>query len=268
MVQWGPIALNSAWLARVATDVAAVEGEAAAEVVRACDNGEDLRVVVTGQPKYDLLREQAAAASRAETCKHYGFDPGRPIVLYASPFVSEESAPMRRSAVEEQKLANEIETVCNTIRCLPGVQLAVKPHPNEGTRLHHEVVNRLQSSDLHLMPKHAPIYPVLFACDAVVTHHSTVGMEGVLLEKPLVIVNLTGRPDAVPYVEGGVAIGAYEAKDVPEALRKALYDPETRRRMVKSQPSFMRRYGFLGEGSATGRMLDLVLTMADSHSTN
>lgn len=265
MVQWGPIALNSAWLGRVAADVAAVEGEAAAEVVRACEDGADLRVVVVGQPKYDQLREQAVRASRVDTCGRFALDPERPIVLYAPHQVREESAQMRKNYVEEQNGAEEVVAVLHAVRALPGVQLVVKPHPNEGSEFHRKAIERHGSPDIHLVPKSEPVYPLLFVCDAVVARLSAVGLEGVLLGKPLVIVNLTGRPDPFPYVCGGVAVGAYRTGDVEPALRSALYDPETRARLAEQRPAFLRRHIMIGDVSATERMVDLALNLARDH---
>jgi hypothetical protein len=264
LVQWGPIGWNSAWLPGMAADVVAVEGERAAEVIRACDNGQQLRVVVTGQPKYDLLLNQAIRASKSAICMKHGLDPKSPILLYASPPVSERSAMLKRNTVEERNLTSEVEAVCRATRGMTWVQLIVKPHPNERTLVHQQILDEIGGPNIHLLSKEETIYPFLFVCDLVITHHSTVGLEGVLLEKPVVIVNLTGRPDSFPYVESGVALGAYSAAEVGPAIHAALYDAQARRRMAESRPSFLLRYASRDGAPATDRMVNLALDLAQS----
>ena len=43
---------------------------------------------------------------------------------------------------------------------------------------------------------------VLKDCSAAITMHSAVGIEALLLNKPLIIINTTGKNDAYPYCEG------------------------------------------------------------------
>lgn len=258
----GLIRPHPLWLPGIAADIAAVEGEASAEVIRKGDITSEVRVAVTGPPKHDLLLSRAAATSRPTICERYGVDPDRPIVLYASHAFGEQSAKIKRNFAEQRMLAREIEAVYGAVNSLTDVQLVVKPHPNEEMRLHQETLERLKGRNLHLIAKNEEIYPLLFACDVLVTHRSTVGLEAVLLDKPVVIVNLTGRPDAFPYVQSGVAIGAYDAFAVQPVIRAALFDPVTRQQMAASRPGFLCRYAFRGNVSATDQVVDLALGLA------
>lgn len=263
LVQWGPIAPNSTWLSKVAADVAAVEGDAAAEVLTAAEDGASLRVVVTGQPKYEHLCQRAARSSRREICGRLSLDPERPIVLLAAHPIREASATMKRNFVEEDRLAAEAAAVVRAVNGLVGVQLLVKPHPNEGTDWHKRFVEACGNADIRLVPKTDSAEPCLLVSDVVITRRSTLGLEGVFLAKPVMIVNFCGTPDAVPFVSGGVATGAYSPAGVKPALEAALFDRATHARMAERRPAFLRRYIAPAAVSAIDRMAELVLSLAD-----
>lgn len=266
MVQWGPIAPNAAWLPRVATDVAAVEGEAAAEVLRGSEDGGALRIVVTGQPKYDRLLQEARGAWRDEVCARLGLDPSHPILLWAAHPIREHSARMRANRIEEARLTDEAVAIVRAVETIGDVQLIVKPHPNEGTSLHADLIQRSASSVMRHVDKRESVYPLLFACDAVVTHRSAVGLEGVVVGKPVITVNFAGSPDVLPYSASGVGFDAHSPAAVEPAIRTALLDEAARVRMAACRPAFIRRHVTLGPPSATARMTELILRLSETHS--
>lgn len=262
LIPFGMIRIGPMWLARMAADLVAVEGEAAAEVIRSCEGASKVRVIVTGQPKYDHLREQARCASRVDICRQLFLDPARPIVLYTPHPVREASAQMRKHSIEESRSEEEIVAVVRALEVVPGAQLIVKPHPNEASSLHARLVEKHGNPDVRLVPQADSVYPLLFASDVLVTQRSSAGLEGVLLNKPLVIVNFSGVRDPIPYVASGVAIGAYRPDAVGPAIRSALSDPETIARMSEQRPAFLRRHLLVDGASSADRIVDLALGLA------
>jgi hypothetical protein len=186
-------------------------------------------------------------------------------VLYAAHTVREESATMKRNYVEEEKLRGEVLAIVGAAARLPGVQLLVKPHPNEATDTFRQAVVEFRTTDIHLVSKSDSPYPFLFVCDAVVTHRSSLAVEGAVLGKPVVVVNFTGTPDAFPYVASGIAAGAYEPGDVEPAIRAVLYDEPTRTLMAERRATFLQENVLLGDVPATDRMVNLVLELAAAH---
>jgi len=262
MLQFGLITAHPLWAAPIAADIAALDGDASVEALRAVGNVSGAELQVTGQPKHDLLLAEAATASKTEICRKHGLDPGRPIVLYACHAFGEQSGRFQRNAVERSQLEREIEAVYRAMGHLAGVQLAIKPHPNEDMAFHQALLERLGGPDCHLFPKDELIYPLLFACDVLVTHHSTVGVEAVVLGKPVVIVNLTGQPDVFPYVQSGVALPAYRDAEVEPALQRALFDEEARRTLEEGRPRFICQYALRGDPPPSDRIADLALRTA------
>jgi hypothetical protein len=52
----------------------------------------------------------------------------------------------------------------------------------------------------------------------VVVHSSTVGLEGLLLQKPLIVFNPFAWPEEVPYVSAGAAHEARSAAELSEQI--------------------------------------------------
>ena len=50
-----------------------------------------------------------------------------------------------------------------------------------------------------------------------------------MFNKPVVAVNVTGLQDVFPYIEKGIAIGAYKKSEVSKTIKKALYDKKTKK---------------------------------------
>jgi ribosomal protein L9 len=68
------------------------------------------------------------------------------------------------------------------------------------------------------------VYELIRQSDLVITKDSTAGLEAAIMKKPIVVVNTTKRPDLVPYVEKGVALGAYKTGDIRDRISEALKD--------------------------------------------
>jgi CDP-glycerol glycerophosphotransferase (TagB/SpsB family) len=46
----------------------------------------------------------------------------------------------------------------------------------------------------------------------MITAYSTTAIEAMILKKPVVIVNLSGEKDQMPYVRSGASVGVYKKR--------------------------------------------------------
>lgn len=103
------------------------------------------------------------------------------------------------------------------------IKIVVKTHPSEFAWDYNAVISKYPA--IVLQTSMEP-YNLMASADLVVTRLSTIGLEGLVLEKPLMVVNFSKRKDAFPYVAEGVAVGVYSKKDLSGKLRKILFDRE------------------------------------------
>jgi hypothetical protein len=174
----------------------------------------DHEVVVTGNPALDRLARRSLA-NEAENFRLQNGWEGKKVILWASqpepekhPFTGANADPGLPRRVDQALL--------QVVECHPDWQLVIRYHPGE-------------TVDPADFPKHAYISTaqddlaiLLKSVDVVVTMTSTVGLEGVLLGKPLVTIDQSVFREDAPYSEMGLAIGVDDLNNLESALVDAL----------------------------------------------
>jgi hypothetical protein len=162
------------------------------------------RIAVTGHPRHDLLRVRASR-SRGEVLEEAGLDPGTPTALVAT----QPSGGADRWLPFVRRLTGY------------GMQVIVKPHPLEigrGTAGEYGHAFRLLPG-VRVIVRHAETADLLAAADAVAVQSSTVGLEALLLGKPLFVLR-DRQPDRdYDYFEGLAGF----VQDNPEKLAAMLH---------------------------------------------
>jgi glycosyltransferase involved in cell wall biosynthesis len=83
-------------------------------------------------------------------------------------------------------------------------------------------------------------------------------MEAVALNKPVIILNLSGEPDVVDYVEQGVALGVYKEGELKPTIEKLLKDDSE---LAKNRKKYIEKYLYKIDGKATERVVKLIEEM-------
>src|SRR5438094_225217 len=211
------------------------------------------QAALVGYPKVDCLVD--GSLDRRAIERSLGIDPSIPTVLYAptwSPYSSLHSVGV------------------DVIRGLSrlGINVLVKLHdrsydPGERAsggvdwRATLERLSRL--GNVHVAGG-SDASPYLFVSDALVTDHSSVGFEFMLLDRPVIVIDCPRliekarvNPDKVNELRGAAAV-ARTADEVAALVRRELDDPtrlSSRRRKTAEQL-------FYGAGRATGRAVQCI----------
>lgn len=162
-------------------------------------------VVVTGNPVFDRLGDQALAARGRAFRAERGWD-GCQVVAWASqPELTDPGLPRRIEA-----------TLTAALAARPSWRLVIRRHPSEQVpppAPHPQVVHSTRADDLHTL---------LAASDAVVTMTSTVGLEAAIIGKPLVTYDRSENTHLCPYAAMGISLGVSTVEALPEAVVNAL----------------------------------------------
>ena len=148
-----------------------------------------------------------------------------------------------------------LSMILEAVRDLRDVQLVVKLHPIEDGEMERELVEASGMTDVVITSE--GLYELLSICDVVVTISSTVGVEAAILNRPIIVVNLTRQPDTMPYVEEGIAVGVYRETDLRDALVRMLEENDFRNKLRKSRENFLRRHVYAVDGKAASRIADV-----------
>ncbi len=191
------------------------------------------RIRLTGQPRFDQI-----VALREQDWHHRICDQLE--LAHSCRFLTFASQNIFRR--DEQRLAilQSFGRLCEDI---PESVVVVKLHPAENLRLWEQSAAKLELPRVRIV-KQIDLHRLLAASDVVMTVFSTVGLEALLLGKPLVVLTDLERSYEMEYLQAGAAIPA-ESEHLTDAVRRILYDSSTREALRKAAESFVR-YHTLG----------------------
>lgn len=195
-------------------------------------------IVITGQPAFDRLLA-FKNISKDKLCNELGINAQKPIISFMSqPIESRES--VLRSIIEAMKKHND-------------KQLIIKLHPNEDGKIQQIILNEMGYQALLI--KDIPAPSIIGISDLVITVSSTTGLEAVVMDKPLMSINLTGEPDFIPYNDMGIGLGVYDKEQVAQAITTLFEDKDIRAKLQ------YKRKEFSTDGKAALRVANLILEM-------
>jgi len=204
-------------------------------------------VVITGQPRYDMLEAADGYYSRKKFCSKLILDPDRKIVLVAT-----ESLP-----IPEGKAL--LRSILRALKDFPEIQIVLKPHPRERGEWYKEVVEE-ENLRVTMLSKDSDTFEALYVCDLFVTGFSTIVTEAIILGKIGVTVHLSKKEDPMPSYKD-VTLRIYREEDLVPAIREALYDGKTRMKLEKAGKKFVYQHAYKQDGKATERVADLIEEM-------
>ena len=196
-------------------------------------------VVATGNPAFDELADPALDSRAAALRRERGWE-GRKVILWAS------QPEPRRPDLPGKILAALLEILPGH----PDWYLVHRKHPSEPvgtTPLGAQAGRSDQRDDLALM---------LSAVDLVVTMTSTVGIQGVVRDKPLVKIRLSQFDETMPYESIGVALAVDRLEDLEGRLISALGGGPEAQAMREARRRLPR------PGTATRAVVDVLESLA------
>jgi hypothetical protein len=210
------------------------------------------KIVVTGQPRFDNLARANEFFDRDKICRKFGLTMNKKILLWAT----DSGLP-----VEESK--ENISAVYQAAGALEDVQLAIKLHPAEDQEA--PLYKQNHSYAPIIIRGKQSISELLYACDVMITKASTTANEAAILNRPIIVLNLSGEPDAMPYVEKGIALGVYKKEDLVSAIKDALYNGKIREKLAEGRDKFVYEFAYVQDGKASERVANLIIqAMRDS----
>jgi hypothetical protein len=203
-------------------------------------------VIVTGSPRYDLLYNMKKIFNKKDFCKKYGLDTNKKIVLITTQALNNKE--------EKEKFLRNTVRALNEIK---GVQIVIKPKPDENENFHKKILKE-ENIKATIILKNSNTYEAILACDLMMTVYSTTAIEAMILNKSVVIVNLTKEPDQMPYVRFGAAIGVYEVKELLQRVKQVLCDNAIKKELKIKMKKFVDEHAYKIDGKATDRVVKLI----------
>jgi len=204
-------------------------------------------VIVTGQPRYDILYHMDKIYSREQFLRKYNISTNHKIVLWTT----------QCQGLSEAENIKNFKCIFRTMQKLKYTVLIIKQHPVDSERYTKLIMEYLKKYKVNaiITPKNSDTYEQIYACDLMITKYSTTGMEAIALNKPVIMLNLSGEADPARYVKEGVALGVYKDEDLEPTIKKLLEDDSM---LAKNRAKYIRKYLHKIDGNATERVMKVV----------
>jgi glycosyltransferase involved in cell wall biosynthesis len=194
--------------------------------------------------------------AKERVCHRLSIDPELGIVVLAT--------QTHREFIYDQN-RRLLGMVFDVAREFPRMKLVVKLHPAEEPTLHRRIASEKGLLDDIVLVKDVNLFDLLRASELLITSSSTVALEGILFDKPVVAVNVAGARDVVPLGGSGAAVIVSDATQLADAIRSVLTNDTVRSRLQEGRSRFIADYLHPLDGKAARRVVDLAVDMADAH---
>lgn len=169
----------------------------------------------------------------------------KPLILYAT-----QPIPPQEQSLKNQLTADFFK-LCND---LPQYNFVLKPHPNEGSLALYESYSK-QLNHKNFEFYFGNLYYLLAESDVVLTYFSTVGIEGIYFDKPL-ITNDYLQVDAQGYLKDGISINATNFQELKNAILQVIEKGST---VSKAKTdAFIERRVYKIDGKVAERCYDSI----------
>jgi glycosyltransferase involved in cell wall biosynthesis len=209
------------------------------------------RLVITGSPRFDeKFRLEPGAPRRIRKALNIPLE--KQIITFAT-------QPLSPAVITQNVLH-----VVRAMQQFPHHQLVVKVHPREELGHYQAFLPRLDARGV-IVKKDLDLNALLQASALVITGFSTVALEAMIFERPVLVVNLTGEPDPVDYVKSGAALGAYSAEDIVTQMKRLLTDAHVNEELAEARRRYVTAQLYRTDGQAAQRVAALIQQMATTH---
>jgi len=208
------------------------------------------KVHVTGEPRFDSIFEKRY--DRARLCRDLDIPEKKSIVVLATQPLS-----MVWNTRDRKEF---LEAVVQGVGQFPGLQLVIKLHPVERMEEYRNLLGNTASNGITLC-QDVDIHEVVEGCSLLMTTDSTVAVEAMIMGKPILCIDFTGRANTSLYTKSGSALGVLHKEDLVPAIRKALSDPRTMRELELGRKGFLARNVYQPDGQTSKRVAELLVNL-------
>jgi len=207
-------------------------------------------LVVTGHPRYDILKFVDQIYSKKRFFEKYKISKNKQILSWLT---------QSHGMSKEENIRN-LETIFKTMEKIDDAVLIIKQHPGEG-KIWTDLINQyIQKYDINviLLPKTFDTYELLYVSDLMITKDSTTAAEAAALNKPIVILNLSGKPDNSDYVKEGIAKRATNQKELKFEIENLLKDDKE---LAKKREEYVKKNMYKIDGKSSERIAKTIKGM-------
>jgi hypothetical protein len=209
------------------------------------------KIFVTGHPAFDPIPDELRHFTKAGIVQKYHLPSNKCFVLLGT------SQPGERGKIMPvSRLAHDI------VAKMDGWHLILKPHPGEDGNAYLQYA-RTDPGTMTAIPG-VNIRELLAASEVLITFASTIFLESILMGKPVISFNQTGKPDPFPFVDWGLGVGATTADGLRAGIQRTTSDSEFGNTFKSAHKKY---FSASLDGRATERVAEMLYKAVNRHVT-
>jgi len=217
-------------------------------------------ISVTGSPKFEAVAQERGVQDRENMRYELGFGSKDKAILLLT------CAQVEHGRWTYNQRSRFINGVIDAVSPLlsESVHLVIKIHPTENIEEYRELIaNRKEPIKLS---RDFNLSSIIQASDVVlVGGYSTTVLVVAGLCKPVLILNVFGEIEEIPFVDMGLAIEINDMSIVQSVVEELLYNQAAREKLLNKAKPFFTSNKELVDGKATERIADIIMGLANSH---
>jgi len=208
--------------------------------------------IVTGNPRFDLIAS-GYHTSRSRICHKLGLDAKGGIIVVATEWFAGISAAATIEAEEQF-----IRSTLKALKGFPQEQVVVKLHPHDHKKYRRIVSAIAEEESQKVTVTKDYLWELIAISDLVVVSNSTVGLEAMILDKPVLVVDFATQLEKIPYVSSGAALSAHKPEEIALAVKEILGNEQVRQNLSEARKRFVHEYAYIQDGKASKRVAELI----------
>jgi len=213
------------------------------------------RIELTGNPKYDNFQKYDKNESKQKLDKIYSIEKIKKLIIIA----------MSRWQKDDEIWISNLIKFCNE----NNFEVIIKIHPRYKTTEHDlseekikEIKNKCKTLKF-IISYDYDLYTLLSAADVVITDFSSVGIEAILFDKPLITVNFSNTgfqdyPNKTAFTKSNASIHVENFNELEKVLLKLNNNTLDHKELEKGRQQLTHRYNFLNDGKAAQRIYKIL----------
>ncbi|MFX1383570.1 MAG: CDP-glycerol glycerophosphotransferase family protein [Promethearchaeota archaeon] len=216
------------------------------------------KMVITGTPRYDeyfkMKKDQKLRIKIKDSVyKHFNIDKSRKLYVLAGIFghFYNYSSSYSYNHLEYERF---LKMTFKAIKKLSNSHLIVKLRNLEP---HSEIPLRIKEAldlpNLSIVTDYKMI-DLIVACDCLITGYSSTGIEAMILEKPIIIINFRKSTETIPFNDYNAVFSVSNFEDLLNAMEQSLIKPVP----VENYNKFLKDYIYKTDELSTNRVFNLI----------
>lgn len=210
------------------------------------------QITITGNPAWDSILD--IKMSRKDLYAQLGLSEDKKIILLATThFPIDVRNGMAYASFKAMKLLSSDSSE---------YRLVIKVHPEESPNFYLALAEEF-GIQVQIVEELSILHALVAYSELVIISDSTVGLEAILLNRPLIDINLSQAPFWNDYVEKGAALGVKKEEELLPTINLIINDnTKTNARLEKNRKKYIYSHLYRRDGKAAERAAKLAKRLA------